>query len=220
MKTHRLSPVHDVLQSLDGLWRDINGMPSLMTMPNDGTIATHLGIADVSCLTRFGVKGANAAYWLEGQGVAVPDRPNTWNSLAEGGMIARLGLTEFLIEDSLSSHITPRLMEVCQQPPAKVYPILRQDAAIVLYGAAVNELLLQTCSVNLRTLPLAEHPVVLTSMVGVAVTIIPGERNGQSFYRLWCDGTFGTYLWRTLEAIVKELGGGVVGLEGGMGDEK
>ncbi|PSB24525.1 methylglutamate dehydrogenase [Stenomitos frigidus] len=219
MKTRRVSPVHDVLQSLDGSWRDVNKMPSLVTMPNDAAIASRLGIADVSCLTRFGVKGANAAAWLLNEGITTPDRPNTWSPLPDGGIIARLGLTEFLIEDSLHSHIAPQLAEACQQPPAKVYPVLRQDAAIVLCGSAVNELLLQTCSVNFCALSLLERPVILTSMVGVAVIIIPGERNGQPFYRLWCDGTFGAYLWRTLVAIVEELGGGIVGLETVMRDK-
>ena len=209
----RFSPIHDVLQSIHGSWQDYNGMPSLVTVPDEGTIATRLAIADVSCLNRFGVKGANAAVWLLSQGIATPDRPNTWNPLPEGGIIVRLGLTEFLIEDSLHSQLAPRLMESCQQPPAKVYPVLRQDAAIVLCGANVNELLLQTCSINFRALSLAERPVILTSMVGVAVTIIPGDRNGQPFYRLWCDGTFGVYLWRTVGAIVAEMGGGAIGIE-------
>ncbi len=212
MKTLRLSPIHDVLQSLDGSWQDLNGMPSLVAMPNEAAIAPHLGIADLSCLTRFGVKGANAAVWLESQGIVIPDRPNTWNPLPDGGIIARLGLTEFLLEDSLHSHIAPQLVEACQQPPAKVYPVLRQDAAIVLCGADVNELLLQICSVNFRALSLVERPVVLTSMVGVTVTMIPSDRNGQPFYRLWCDGTFGVYLWQTLLAIVEELGGGAIGV--------
>ena len=219
MRTGRRSPIHNELQSLNGSWRELNGMPSLVAVPHEGTIATHLGIADVSCLTRFGVKGANAATWLESQGMTVPDRPNTWNLLPDGGIIARLGLTEFLVEDSLHSQVAPQLTEACQQPPTKVYPVLRQDAAIVLCGAAVNELLLQTCSVNFRALSLLERPVILTSMVGVAVIIIPGERNGQPFYRLWCDGTFGAYLWQTLEAIVAEMGGGAIGVEGGMRDE-
>jgi sarcosine oxidase subunit gamma len=210
----RLSPIHDLLQSIHGSWQDLNGMPSLVSVQNEAAIATCLGIADVSCLTRVGVKGANAATWLESQDiVVVPDRPNTWHPLPEGGIITCLGLTEFLIEDSLRSNIASQLAEACQQPPAKVYPVLRQDAAIVLCGANVNELLLQTCSFNFRALSLMERPVILTSMVGVAVTIIPGERNGQSFYRIWCDGTFGSYLWRTLGAIVEELGGGIVGLE-------
>jgi len=48
-------------------------------------------------------------------------------------------------------------------------------------------------------------------MVGVAVTVIPNERAGQPFYRIWCDGTFAVYLWQTLLAIATELGGGAVG---------
>jgi sarcosine oxidase subunit gamma len=211
--------MHDRLQCINGTLQDLNGMPTLLSVPDEVRIATHLGIADVSCLTRFGVKGADAAAWLSSQGITTPDRPNTWNPLPDGGIIARLGLTEFLIEDDLQSHFAVNLAKLCQQPPAKVYPVLRQDAAIVLCGSAVNELLLQTCSVNFRVLSLLEHPVMLTSMVGVAVTIIPGDRNGNPFYRIWCDGTFGTYVWQTLEAIVQELGGGVIGLAKRMRDE-
>ena len=215
----RLSPIHDRLQPLDGSWRDVNEMPSLVMMPNENAIATHLGIADVSCLTRFGVKGAAAADWLMGQGISTPDRPNTWNLLPGGGIIARLGLTEFLIEDSLHSHFAVDLANACQQPPAKVYPVLRQDAAIVLCGINVNELLLQTCSFNFRAISLLGRSAILTSMVGVSVTIIPGEHKGNPFYRLWCDGTFGTYLWQTLEAIVSEMGGGIIGMEEVMKDK-
>ena len=208
----RLSPIHDALQQLGGSWREINGMPSLVTLSGDQATAAHLGIADLSFLTRFGVKGAGAANWLESQGIPVPDRPNTWCSLPDSGIIARLGISEFLIED-LHSAVAHRLAEACQQPPAQVYPVLRQDAAIALCGAAVNELLLQTCSINFRSLSLAEDPVILTSMIGVSVTIIKSERSGQPVYRIWCDGTFGAYVWRTLLAISVELGGGAVGAE-------
>ena len=31
-------------------------------------------------------------------------------------------------------------------------------------------------------------------------------------YRIWCDGTYGAYLWDTLLEIAIELGGGAVGL--------
>ncbi len=209
----RFSPIHDSLQLLKGTWRDINGMPSLVTLPDERQHASYLGIADLSFLTRFGVKGANAGDWLASQGLSVPERPNTWYSLPEGGIIARLGMNEFLIEDSLHSTVAPRLAEACQKPPAKVYPVLRQDAAIALCGSELNELLRQTCNINFRALAIAQHPVVLTSAIGVAVTVIPGERNGPPFYRLWCDGTFGAYVWRTLLAIAEELGGGAVGAE-------
>ncbi|PSB21892.1 methylglutamate dehydrogenase [Phormidesmis priestleyi ULC007] len=206
----RISPNHDRLQSLNGTWRDINGMPSLVSIPGDDRIVANLGIADLSFLTRFGVKGAGAVAWLESQKLEVPDRANTWKPLPDGGIIARLGLTEFLIEDSLHSSFALRLAEACQSVPAKVYPVLRQDAAIVLCGKAIQDLLRQTCSVNFQALSLAEHPVILTLMVGVSVTIIPILPDR---YRIWCDGTFGAYLWETLLTIAQELGGGVVGVD-------
>jgi sarcosine oxidase subunit gamma len=208
----RLSPIYDSLQSVNGSWREINGMPSLVALPADRHRITHLGIADLSFLTRFGVKGANAAEWLANQGMPIPDRPNTWHCLPESGMIARLGLTEFLIEDSVNSAIAPQLATACQSP-AKVYPILRSDLALGLVGDRLNHLLRQTCSFNFQALSLGDRPVVLTSMIGVAVTVILGERNGQSFYRIWCDGTFGTYFWQTLIEIATQLGGGVIGTE-------
>lgn len=206
----RISPHHDQLQSLKGIWRDINGMPSLVSIPGDDQIAAHLGIADLSFLTRFGVKGAAAASWLESHEIGVPDRANTWRYLPDGAMIARLGLTEFLIEDSLYSSFALRLAEACQSVPAKVYPVLRQDAAIVLCGTAIQDLLRQTCSVDFQALSLVNNPVILTLMVGVSVTIIP---IASDHYRIWCDGTFGAYLWETLVTIAQELGGGVVGAD-------
>ena len=208
----RLSPNHDQLQPLNGTWREINRMPSLFTIADDAANAARLGIADLSFLTRFGVKGASSGAWLESQ-IQVPDRPNSWCSLPQGGIVARLGMNEFLIEDSLQSTVALQLGEACQQPPAKVYPVLRQDAAIALCGEAVNELLLQTCSFNFGAISLMEHPLILTTIVGVAVTIIPSERATQQLYRIWCDGTYGVYLWQTLLAIAEELGGGAVGAQ-------
>jgi sarcosine oxidase subunit gamma len=214
MKTAlRLSPIHHELQSLEGSWQEINGMPALIATPQDQDNAARLGITDLSFLTRFGVKGAGAADWLISQGIPVSDRPNSWQSLPDGSIVARLGMSEFLIEDSLHSQFAPHLAAACQTPPARVYPVLRQDLAIGLCGDAVDNLLRQTCSVNFRALSLGNRPIVLTSMVGVAVTIIPGECSGLPCYRLWCDGTFGRYLWRTLLRIAIELGGGAIGAE-------
>jgi sarcosine oxidase, subunit gamma len=213
MKTAlRLSPIHSELQFLDGKWQEMNGMPALVTTPRDQENATRLGITDLSFLTRFGVKGAGAADWLSSQGILVSDRPNTWRPLPNAGIVARLGVSEFLIEDSLYSSFAPHLAAVCQTPPVKVYPVLRQDLAIGLCGDIVNNLLRQTCSVNFRAL-VGDRPVVLTSMVGVSVTIIPGECSGLPCYRIWCDGTFGRYLWHTLLTIAVELGGGAIGAE-------
>ncbi|MBW4663832.1 MAG: hypothetical protein KME01_06460 [Chroococcus sp. CMT-3BRIN-NPC107] len=167
---------------------------------------TGLKIADLSFIPRFGVKGADAASWLDSQSIPIPDRPNSWRTLSKGGIIARLGISEFLIEDR---EIAPQLILRSKFPPAKVYPVLRYDLAIALIGTKVNELLLQTCSFNFQALTLAENPVILTSIAGVNVTVIPGFQE-QPFYKIWCDGTFGAYLGETLNDFAHELGGSAI----------
>lgn len=223
MKTPlRLSPIHAALQTLAGTWKTINGMPCLTASITTPQPSSPVEITDLSCLHRFGVKGANAAEWLSQQGLTTPTGadlslselcPNSWHPLSDGAIIARLGLTEYLIEDSLSTTFASRLAHACQTPPARVYPVLRQDLALGLRGDRVPDLLRQTCSFNFPALALSDRPVILTSMIGVAVTVLPSERNGKPFYRLWCDGTFGTYFWQTLLEIATELGGGAIGTE-------
>ncbi|MDX2241937.1 MAG: hypothetical protein NW224_14725 [Leptolyngbyaceae cyanobacterium bins.302] len=223
MKTPlRLSPIHAALQALDGTWKTINGMPCLTAITTATQPSSQVEVMDLSCLQRFGVKGANAAEWLSQQGLKTPTgadlslpelRPNSWQPLSGGAMIARLGLTEYLIEDSLSTTLAPRLAYACQAPPARVYPVLRQDLALGLMGDRLPDLLRQTCSFNFQALALSDRPIILTSMIGVAVTVLPSERSGKPFYRLWCDGTFGTYFWQTLMEIATELGGGAISTE-------
>jgi sarcosine oxidase subunit gamma len=185
------SPIHEALKTLNaGLGSDANK-------------AHLLGIADVSEQARAGVKGRGAADGLAALGLPIPTQPNTWNPLPDGGLIARLGLTEFLVEgDALSVH---KMMQ--NERALGVYPVLRQDAAFALCGARVNELLLQTCNVDFRVLDAEPSAVVLTSMAGVGVTVL--KRNATT-YRIWCDGTYGIYLLETLAEIATELGGGLI----------
>ncbi|MBW4553031.1 MAG: FAD-dependent oxidoreductase [Aphanocapsa sp. GSE-SYN-MK-11-07L] len=159
-------------------------------------------IADLSSRPRFGVKGSGAAAWLASLLLPIPDRPNTWLPLDQDSLIARLGLNEYLIESE--SAWTKFIAN--QNFPVQVYPVLRQDAAIALSGPAVNELLLQTCNINFQVLNLAERPLVITTMVGVTVQVIPITVNGEVTYRIWCDGTFGPYLYQTLLKVAHDLG--------------
>ena len=145
------------------------------------------------------------------QGLPIPDAPNQWLPLDGGALIARLGRSEFLIEDGDASQLCARIAATA--PGAGVYPVLRQDAELVLCGARIGELLLQTCSFDFASLDLASRPVVLTSMVGVGVTVLPFATDSGAAYRVWVDSTYGAWLWRTLTGIARELGGGPVGLD-------
>jgi sarcosine oxidase subunit gamma len=176
---------------------------------SDQQKAELLGVADLSHLPRAGVKGPGAAGWLSELGLLLPSRPNIWLELSNGGLIGRLGHTEYLIEGNTTS--VTQIMQTERAPG--VYPVLRQDAAFALCGSRVNELLLQTCNVDFRCLATNPEHLVLTSMAGVSVLVLATGNKIQPVYRLWCDGTYGLYLWETLTGIAEELGGGGIGLD-------
>ena len=207
----RMSPVCDAWKAANAQWsvRENMRVEERVDGADSKRVAT-LGIADVSFLFRTGFKGQGAAAWLQAQDIPVPQQPNSWAPLAGGGVVLRLGVSEYLIEDGLTQGSSARMAHL--ETPMHVYPVLHQDVALVLCGEAVHELLLQTCNVNFGALDLAARPVVLTSMAGVAVTVMPGARAGKPYYRVWADGTYGLYLWETLAGIAGELGGGPVGV--------
>jgi len=230
MSAIRVSPLHDRLAQLRPLWGDVNrmatpirffnpefstpGLPTPVRFREPGELA--LQLTDLSALQRVGLKGPRAADWLRARAVSVPQQPNTWSTLDGGGLVARLGRTEFLVEDGLLGDTAPTLRTELGAGAPGVYAVLRQDAALLVRGAASHELFAQTCNVNFAAIPPQEQAAILTMMVGVAVTVINTSLSGDPTYRIWCDGTFGVYLWDTLLGIAAELGGGPVGLAIGL----
>jgi sarcosine oxidase subunit gamma len=185
--------------SLEPSWTTINGMRVPARFESEGDVRD-LAIADLSCFAKAGLKGPRAAVWLAERGIAVPPRANTWT----GDLIARLGESEFFLEGDVAR-------KVAEASSQGVYPVPRQDTAISLSGKRVNEVLLQICSVDFAALD--RDVLVMTSMAGVPVLVIPQQRDGVPLTRIWADPTFGPYLWETLLEIVQELGGGPAGLE-------
>lgn len=211
MRPTPLSPIHDALLAHAPIWQQPGDAGSGVRRfsANDGELARQLGVADLSHLARAGVKGPGAANWLLTFGLPLPSRPNSWLALSDGGLIARLGQTEYLVEAA------PAVIQQMLQAPraAGVYPVLRQDAAFALCGERLNELLLQVCNVDFRCLAADPALVVLTSMAGTSVTVLRAGPAADPVYRLWCDGSYGLYLWETLGGIAAELAGGCIGLE-------
>ena len=206
----RHSPLHDALRAHDPTWATVNGMPVVIRLPSDGE-SKPIRLADASCLARSGVKGPHAEQWLRRQGIAVPEGVNCWIPTSDGVIVARLARSEFFLEDRFGGTTVARLREALQPAPG-VYPVLRQDAALALTGERVHDLLAQTCNVDYRAWSREPRTVVMTSIVGVSVLILWCAQDGLPCYRIWCDGTFGPYLWETLLEIAAELGGGAAGL--------
>lgn len=195
MRETVLAAAHAQLQPR---WSNVNGMRVPARFESEGDVR-ELAIADLSCFAKAGLKGPGAAAWLAERGVAVPPRANTWC----GDLVARLGETEFFIEGEAAD-------KVGKPASQGVYPVLRQDTAIAIAGTRVYEVLVETCSVNFASID--ADTLVMTSMVGVPVLVIPQQREGVPLMRIWADPTFSPYLWQTLLEIVRELGGGPAGL--------
>ena len=211
----RISPLHSALEKLSPQWSTINHMQVVAhigTPVREREKLQAIALADLSHLKRCGLKGPGAGVWLKSFGIEPPAGINQWAPLGVCSLIARLAMSEFLIEDNVGQDYTDRVRTQLGRGVPGVTPVLRQDAEIVLAGPRINELLLQTCSFNFAALDLVSRPIVMTSMIGVSVLVIPGARHGAPVYQIWCDGTYGVYLWERLLEIAEELGGGAVGL--------
>jgi sarcosine oxidase, subunit gamma len=191
---------------------EMNRMRVSPRTPMDEARLTAVAIADFSHLARLGVKGPGAGAWLESHGVALPEVPNSWRDLPGDGVIARLGRSEYFLEDGPSGDTVPRMQAAPGLGTEGIYPVSRQDAALALLGPRSNELLVQACNVNFEAI--GRQEAVMTQMLGVSVLVIRRDVGQQQCHRLWCDPTFAPYLWNTLSGIAAELGGGAVGTDG------
>lgn len=208
----RANPMFDPQNALIPRWTTVESMPVVAAYSaDDRKLAQVVGIGDASPRRRTGFKGPGAVAWLQQQSISIPPQPNQWAAPSGGGLVARLGRTEFLIEDVEGGTNCARLDAAAIA--AGVYPVLRQDAALVLIGPRAGELLLQTCSIEFAALDASGRPVVLTSMVGVGVTVAVEAHGSSLRYRIWCDSTYGAYLWTTLVDVARDLGGGPIGLD-------
>jgi len=170
-------------------------------------------LRDVSARPRFGCKGPVAEAWLHELGLAVPQTPNSWCCDSGNILVAQLATSEFLVESPTEDHAytseTAASLLDPGQRRAGLVPVLRQDIVLELTGAGANDLLLETCAVNFaslaRTAGADAGPLILTSMIGVGVTVVPRRVGGELTYSIWCDPSFGYYLRSTLSGIGNDL---------------
>jgi sarcosine oxidase subunit gamma len=208
----RRSPLSDWHSLHTREWGVRESMPTPVSYHEPLADDAPVRLQDVSWRRRFGCKGPEAGRWLKAEGLSVPEPANSWAVDAQGNLVARLATSEFLVEALGDEHRRIDMLRALL-PANDVYPVIRQDVAFVLQGKRARDLLLQTCSFNFDTLPLTADrsgTAVLTSMVGVGVTVIPRIVGMVREYRIWCDPSFGLYLWSTLVGIAKEMGGGAI----------
>lgn len=207
----RVSPVQTRLEMLGAQFAERNAIAvALRVGEQDSVRAQVAGLADFSFLRKTGCKGSGAADWLNGHTGELPAR-NSWLHTSDGSTVARLGDSEFFIEDGPQSALCAGIAEALRQPVDDVCPVYRNDASFALTGNRANELLLEVCSFNFRELQLGS--VVMAMMAGVSVLVLRRDAGTRGCYRIWCDPTMAGYLWDTLSEIALELGGGPIGVD-------
>lgn len=192
----------------------VNGMEVALEFAGaniESGIKKVLGVTDVSCLSRFGIKGPQAAKWLESQKIKTPAEINTWVE-SNGCLVMRLGSSEFLLEDQYGVNNIETLASFDQAKTAEAYKVARADAAFLLSGSEVLNMLSELCMLDLRDSALPKNGLVMTQIAGISATLLRHQLNGEPVIRVWCDGTYGAYMWDMMLEIAKELGGGAVGL--------
>jgi sarcosine oxidase, subunit gamma len=163
-------------------------------------------LQQVTNLARIGLKGPNAAAWLQQQGIAIPERANSWclTSEYEQDINVRLGASEFLLEQTDGHALRKLNAELATYVPG-VYPVLREDRAFVLAGEGADDVLAQMCNVNFAALRAEAREAIMTLMIGVAVTVVPQGNAAHRRYRIWCDPSYGDYLWSSLQDVAQPI---------------
>ena len=211
---NQISPVAYAQQELSAKWGEVNGMRVALELAAPAVEKARkdvLGVTDVSCFQRYGVKGPQAAQWLVEQALAIPSAPNSWTLNEKKSLVLRLGSSEFLVEDQPGGSAC-QILNANKQAVAGICKVQRADASFVLSGSEVLNLLSELCLLDLRDKALPANGLVMTQVAGISATVLRQQLEGQQIYRLWCDGTYGAYMWDVLLEIAEELGGGAVGL--------
>ncbi|OGV76979.1 MAG: hypothetical protein A3I83_03415 [Methylotenera sp. RIFCSPLOWO2_02_FULL_45_14] len=209
-----ISPIAHAQSNGTVKWDVVNGMKIAVEFASADIEQARkkvLGVTDVSCFERYGVKGPQASQYLADREIAIPANPNAWTLCDQKTLVLRLGSSEFLIEDQLGGLACKKLAGDTMRV-AGVYKVPRADAAFILSGSEVLNLFSELCSLDLREKSLSAKDVIMTQVAGISATVLRQTIGGEQVYRVWCDGTYGPYMWDVLLEIAVELGGGAVGL--------
>ena len=207
----RRSPLHSELEWRKPVWVTLHGMDAPLHFGSERTESTAMrdvAICDVSARRKLGIKGPNAEAWLQDQGMPIPEGIYEWMDF-ENALIIRVANDEFFVEDSFKGGKIAQLSRLLSWGRSGAYRVERQDTGLLLSGRRSQEVLAQTCSYSFRD---HEEKFVMTRVSLVSCSVLPMIESGVGTFRIWCNSSYGIYLWGSLTKIVEELGGRTVGV--------
>ena len=193
--TTRRSPIEDWLEHSRPLLNDVGALQSL-------------ALCDLSALPKIGIKGADAENFVADQGIDVPRAIYESRQLADGGLIVRLAMDEFILESGIAGGTVSEVSANLDAADGKVFRVERQEATFLLIGCRAIDVLAQSCGINFHET--TARRLVLTRVAGVNAGVFPETIASQPAFRIWVDYTYALYLWEALVQICEDLDGKLV----------
>ncbi len=165
-------------------------------------------VIDCSSQPSLGIKGSGAADWLIEQNIIIPSVPNHWVAHHDEVIVLRLGVSEFLVQQTLSngSHALEMLeASLIKKMDAYsgVYHVPRADTSLQLKGGDVPNLLSKVCRLDVQQL-LQDNALVMTQIAGINAILLKASTQPQT-YHLWFDFSYQNYLLETLASLATAM---------------
>ncbi|MBK4994158.1 sarcosine oxidase [Pseudomonas sp. S37] len=174
-------------------------------------------LTDLTELARVGFRGSDSAAYLQARGYRLPSLPNQAVLQADGGWVARLSQTEYLLLGSLADDGTRVAGEEAAwvQDGQRNYLLPRQDshAWLQLSGVHASAVMAKLCGVDLRAGAFPVGAVAQTSAARINVTVVNVGGDQRSTLQLLFDRASLAYLREAMLDAMDEFNGGWVGVD-------
>lgn len=178
----------------------------------------HCALTDLSNLPRVGFRGPDSAEYLQKRGYNLPTTPNQVLCQHDGGMVARLSQTEYLLLGSLHDMGARIALEenIWELDERRNYLLPRQDshAWLQLSGVHYAEVMAKVCGVDLRPTTFAPGAVAQTSAARINVIVLrPDAPTNDCCLHILCDRASVQYFWEAMLDAMHEFNGRPVGID-------
>ena len=173
-------------------------------------------LTDLTDVARVGFRGGDSAAYLQQRGYRLPLQPNQAARQDDGGWVARLSQTEYLLLGSLADEGARVAAAEAEwvQDAQRNYLLPRQDshAWLQLSGVHGSAVMAKLCGVDLRAEAFPVGAVAQTSAARINVIVVNVGRDERPALQLLFDRASLAYLLEAMLDAMDEFDGGLIGL--------
>jgi len=174
-------------------------------------------LTDLTDVPRVGFRGGDTAAYLQARGYRLPPQPNQALRQDDGGWVARLSASEYLLLGSLSDPCARVAAEEADwtQDAQRNYLLPRQDshAWLQLSGEHCSAVMAKLCGVDLRAEAFPVGAVAQTSAARINVIVVNTASAQLPALQILFDRASLAYFREAMLDSMTEFEGGPIALE-------